>query len=39
MFYFGAALFGIPAVILCLILARPRTPARPVPAGEPQPAE
>ena len=24
LFYFGAALFGVPAVILCLILARPR---------------
>ena len=33
LFYFGAALFGIPAVILCLILARPR-PTAPMSAGE-----
>jgi PAT family beta-lactamase induction signal transducer AmpG len=40
MFYFGAALFGIPAVILCLILARPRSPATPEAAvPEPAPAE
>ena len=39
LFYFGAALFGIPAVILCLILARPRKPADPIAATEPAPAE
>ena len=33
LFYFGAALFGIPAVILCLILARPRKGA-PMAAAE-----
>lgn len=37
MFYFGAALFGIPAIILCLILARPRRPE--TPTTEPVPAE
>ena len=37
LFYFGAALFGIPAVILCLILARPR--AAPPGLVEPAPAE
>jgi len=40
LFYFGAALFGIPAVILCLVLARPKA-AKPAaaPAPEPAPAE
>ncbi|HTI67640.1 MAG TPA: MFS transporter [Caulobacteraceae bacterium] len=35
LFYFGAALFGVPAVILCLILARPRADG---PTAEPEPA-
>jgi PAT family beta-lactamase induction signal transducer AmpG len=40
LFYFGAALAGIPAVILCLILARPRrAKAEPAAAAEPQAAE
>lgn len=39
LFYFGAALAGVPAVALCMILARPR-PGPPAPAEpEPAPAE
>jgi PAT family beta-lactamase induction signal transducer AmpG len=39
LFYAGAALFGIPAVILCLILARPRRNAAAAAEAEAQPAE
>ena len=37
MFYLGAAALGVPAVLMCLILARPRT-GRPQPV-EPAPAQ